>query len=81
MDKAIMILKLIPALIAAIKGVEEFIPISGAGKAKLDLIQTTMESSYADIASIWPVVAKVIDGLVNIANQFGVFKKPAPPTV
>lgn len=75
MDKIIMVLKMFPVLITAIKSLEEFLPVSGAGKAKMDLIQQTLTDSYADIASIWPTIAKVIDGIVAIANQFGVFKK------
>ena len=85
LEDALTVVKLIPVVIAAVKSIEEFIPVSGAGKQKMDLVLTTIQDSFDSVTSAWPtiqpILEKLIAGLVNLANAFGVFKKhdPAPP--
>jgi hypothetical protein len=69
------ILALIPALIEAIKAIEEAIPGSGKGEQKLAAIRGIIEASYEHASSIMPVVEKVIKVLVDTLNATGVFKK------
>lgn len=77
LEKAVAILKLIPVVIAMIKSVEEFLPVSGMGKEKLELVRTTLESTYEHAKEVWPTLEKVISQLISLANAFGVFKKAA----
>jgi hypothetical protein len=75
MEKLLTVLKLLPALIIAIKAVEEAIPGDGKGEAKLRLVRETIESVDASIGALWPVLAGVIANVVRTFNDTGVFKK------
>lgn len=77
MDKLLTILKILPALIIAIKAVEDAIPGEGKGEAKLRLVRETIESVDASISALWPVLAGVIANIVRTLNETGVFKKTA----
>lgn len=66
-----------PAIIAAIKSLEEFLPADGAGKAKLDIIRQVIEITYEASKEVWPYIEKTIEILVSAANSLGVFKKRA----
>ena len=81
-EDAMTIVKLIPVVIAAVKSLEELIPVSGAGKQKLDLVMATVQDAFDGVTSAWPtiqpILEKLIAGIVNLANQFGVFKKSTP---
>jgi hypothetical protein len=82
MEDALTIVKLIPVAIAAVKSIEEFLPVSGAGKQKMDLVMGTIQDAFDGITTAWPSIApvleKFISGLVSLANAFGVFKKATP---
>ena len=75
MKYALMILQLFPAIIAAIKSLEEFLPVDGAGKEKLDIIKKTLEIADSTSKEIWPMLEKIIGLLVSAANTLGIFKK------
>jgi hypothetical protein len=73
----IQILQLIPALISAIKAIEEVIPISGQGKAKADMVLSVVKVASdkgAELASSG-MLQKIIDIIVAFFNSVGVFKK------
>jgi hypothetical protein len=70
-----MILALVPALIEAIKAIEEAIPGQGKGEAKLAAIRGIIEASYEHASNIMPVVERVIKVLVDTFNAVGVFRK------
>lgn len=74
-EKAYAVLKFIPVIIAVIRSLEEFLPVSGAGKEKIELVRSAIEASYDNAKEIWPYLEKIIVQLVGIANAFGVFKK------
>ena len=74
MDKVLMVLKMIPAIIAVISELEKFLPVTGAGAQKLELIKSIISESYGDITAIWPVLEKFVSALVGLAKQLGVFK-------
>jgi len=77
MDKLLIILKLLPALIAAIKAIEEAIPGDGKGETKLRAVREIIETVDSSTSALWPVIANVIGTLVAAFNQAGVFKKAA----
>jgi len=82
LEDAMTIVKLIPVVIAAVKSIEEFIPVSGAGKQKMDLVLNTIKDSFDGITAAWPtiqpILEKLIAGIVALANEFGIFKKNPP---
>jgi phage-related protein len=69
------VLQLIPAIIAAIKAIEEVIPGEGKGELKLRAIREIIEGVYDKAAAIWPAIEKTIGILVGVFNTVGVFKK------
>lgn len=75
MNTVMIILQLIPALIQAMKAIEEAIPGSGQGEQKLAAIRGILEAVDAGVAKLWPQISSVISVLVNLFNTAGVFKK------
>ena len=74
MKTVLALLSLIPSLIATIRAVEEAIPGSGAGEAKLALIREIMESAYSGITDLWPAIEKAVALIVATLNKIGEFK-------
>jgi hypothetical protein len=68
-----IVLFLIPALIDAIKAIEEAIPGQGKGEQKLSAIREIVETVYGQVFSLWPTLEKVIGVLVGVFNKTGVF--------
>lgn len=81
MEKLLTILRILPALILAIKAVEDAIPGEGKGEAKLRLVRETMERADATIGALWPILAGVISDVVRTLNDTGVFKKKSDPAL
>ena len=75
MEKLLTILKLLPAIIAAIKAIEAAIPESGKGKEKLEAIRQIIEQVDASVATLWPQIAATVGVLVTLLNSVGAFKK------
>lgn len=75
MNTIVIILQLIPALIQAMKAIEEAIPGSGQGEQKLTAIRQIIEAVDANIAKMWPTISSVVGVLVRVFNDTGVFKK------
>lgn len=69
------VLKLLPAIIVAIKAIEEAIPGSGQGEQKLAAIRAIMEAANGNLAAYWPLIQTTIGVLVGIFNKTGVFQK------
>ena len=76
-----IILSLLPAVIAAIKAVEEAIPGEGKGEQKLAVIRGVLEAAYvtADdltlkFEELWPALEKTIGNLVSTLNALGAWK-------
>ena len=72
---ATTLLQLLPAIITAIKAIEEAIPGKGQGEAKLAAIREILESVSGQAAVLWPYVEKSISVLVGLFNATGVFQK------
>ena len=75
MQNLVIILQLIPALITALKAIEEAIPGSGKGEQKLSAIRGILEAVDGSITSLWPQISSVVSVLVTLFNATGVFKK------
>ena len=77
MEKLLTILKLLPAIIAAIKAIEEAIPMAGKGAEKLQAVREIIETVDSAAATLWPQIAATVTVLVTLFNKTGAFAKPA----
>ena len=68
MDKIIMIIKLLPAIVAGIKALEEAIPGQGKGEQKLAALREILETVDSTVSSVWPQIASVVAILVKTMN-------------
>ena len=75
MGNIVIILQLIPALITALKAIEDAIPGSGMGEQKLSAVRAMLEVIDGSISKLWTQISGVIGVLVNLFNATGVFKK------
>lgn len=74
MQTLILIAQLLPALIAAIKAIEEAIPGAGHGEAKLAAVRGIIEAVDTGYKNLWPQIQPVIGVLVGLFNKTGAFK-------
>ena len=72
---ATALLQLLPAIITAIRAIEEAIPGKGQGEAKLAAIREILESVSGQVSSLWPFIEKAISVLVGLFNKTGTFTK------
>lgn len=75
MQNVILILKLLPAIIEAIKAIENSLPGQTAGEAKLALLREILEAVDQSTQQLWPAISKVVEVLVKAFNTTGVFQK------
>lgn len=73
MDKILMIIRLIPALIEVIKAVESAIPGEGKGQVKLAMVRGILEATDNAVDQIWPSLEKVIAVIVKTFNSVKVW--------
>ena len=79
-----IVLKLFPVILAAVKAVEEAIPLPGQGRRKLALVVEVLKQAYdaSDelsrgftfeklLAVVVPMIAKIVD----LNNELGLFRK------
>jgi hypothetical protein len=74
MEKLLLIVKLIPALIELIKAIEQAIPGQGKGEQKLQAVREILEVTDKGISALWPTVASVIAIMVQAMNNTGSLK-------
>ena len=72
---ATALLQLLPAIITAIRAIEEAIPGKGLGEQKLAAIREILEAASGQVALFWPLIEKAIGVLVGLFNKTGVFSK------
>ena len=72
---ATALLQLLPAIITAIRAIEEAIPGKGLGEQKLAAIREILEAASGQVALFWPLIEKAISVLVGLFNKTGVFSK------
>jgi hypothetical protein len=68
MDKIITVLRLLPAIVAAIRALEEALPSAGAGKDKLAALREIMVSIDTGVTAIWPAIEKAVAAIVKLMN-------------
>ena len=62
------VLQLLPALIAAIKAIEDAVPGKGQGEAKLAAVREILESADKAASALWPILVPAIGALVKLFN-------------
>lgn len=77
LDKITAVLKLLPAIIDAVKAVEALVPGSGQGASKLQAIREILEAISDQATTLWPEIQRVIAVIVALANKTGIFQKAA----
>jgi len=75
LSTATALLQLLPAIITAIRAIEEAIPGKGQGEAKLAAIREILESVSGQVVTLWPYIEKAISVLVGLFNKTGTFTK------
>lgn len=75
MNAIITVFQLVPAIIAAMKAIEEAVPGQGKGEQKLAAIREMLELIDGTVAKLWPQISGVVGVLVKLFNQTGAFAK------
>lgn len=82
LEKAYLIIQLLPVLIQIMKQVEEAIPGQGAGEQKLAAVRGILESLYgpsgkgmAAFTEIWPALEDAAAVMVRAFNATGIFSR------
>ncbi|MCZ2147981.1 MAG: hypothetical protein LC126_09395 [Bryobacterales bacterium] len=85
MNTLLIILKMLPLVLTAVRAVEEAIPLPGVGKKKLDLVLDILRTAYdgsVDVArefsweKLVTLVVPMIARIVDLHNELGLFQKP-----
>ncbi|TXH55652.1 MAG: hypothetical protein E6Q97_08360 [Desulfurellales bacterium] len=73
-----LLLQLLPAIIAAIKALEEALPMTGKGPEKLVVLREIISGSYENIegaavtfTELWPSIERTVKSLVDMLNRTG----------
>ena len=77
MNNLMTILKLLPAIIEAIKAIELAVPEGTSGKIKLQAIIDIATQVDSTVSNIIPQLISTISVVVGMFNAIGVFKKKA----
>jgi hypothetical protein len=68
-------MELLPAIIFGLKALEQAIPGSGHGEAKLIAMREMLEKVSVQAAAMWPIIEPMITILVRLFNKTGTFQK------
>ena len=77
MGNILIIFQILPAIINALKAIEEAVPGQGNGEAKLAAVREMVEVVDGGLKPMWPQLLGVISSLVSLFNKTGVFSKGA----
>jgi len=87
MSTLLIILRILPLVLDAIRSIEAAIPLPGQGKKKLDLVLDILRTAYdggvADAAreisweKLVTIVVPMIAKIVGLHNELGLFQKPS----
>lgn len=79
---ATTIAQLFPAVVAAIKAVEDALPDGGQGAAKLEMVRAILQAGFNSAEGIsvtfehvWPAVQNIVAQMVKAFNTIGLFRK------
>ena len=87
MPSFLIILRIFPVVLAAVKAVEEAIPLPGQGKVKLDLVLDVIKSAFDasteltasfSFEKLLTLVVPMIERIVALHNALGLFQKSTP---
>lgn len=70
-----IILNLLPLVIQIVQQLESLFPENGQGRLKFELIVKTIQNTYDVSDKTLPIIEKMVNVVVDVFNQFGVFKK------
>ena len=88
MKTLLLVIKLLPLLLDAVRAVESAIPLPGQGKKKLDFVLDILKGAYDGSMELrgqftWEglvaIVLPMISRIVNFHNELGLFQKSADP--
>lgn len=68
MKYALMFLQMIPAIIDAMRKIEEFLPVAGLGSQKLAMLRESLMKIWKEVDAVWPAIETVVALLVKAAN-------------
>jgi hypothetical protein len=72
LSDVLTLLQLIPAIVMAIKGLEDALPESGNGAVKLGMLRQIMETTNSAVMVLWPAiertVAIIVAGINSVKN-------------
>lgn len=71
----ITILQLIPAIINALKAIEDAVPGQGLGEQKIAAVREILTAVSSQFETLWPLIDKTVSVLVAFFNKTGTFKK------
>lgn len=86
MKHLLLILQILPALIRAIKAIEEEIPAPQVGSEKLSILQTVVDevahvstdahgTPLEEVAAIKPVLKPIVSSIVSVFNRLNIFRR------
>lgn len=75
MNTLLLIVRLLPAIIEAIKAIEAAIPERGKGNEKQSAVLGIIADTVDDASKMLPAIANVITRVVGLFNATGVFQK------
>ena len=75
MQNVLLLLQLVPEIIKLVQAAEAAIPMSGNGKAKLDMVLGILTAAHDGVSQMLPQVTSIINTVVNTMNACKVFKK------
>lgn len=75
MNRVIVVMQMLPAIVTAIKLIEEAIPGEGQGEKKLAAVREMLTVVDSSIKDLMLQIVSVISVLVNLFNDADVFKK------
>lgn len=70
-----LILELLPLVISVVKQLEEIFPEAGMGSVKYNLVVKTIQDATRTTGETLPIIEKMINSVVAVLNEFGVFNK------
>ncbi|NBC46820.1 MAG: hypothetical protein GVY22_02270 [Gammaproteobacteria bacterium] len=74
-----LMLMILPAIIRAVKEIEDVLPETGLGAVKLRLVRESLEATVDGISDFWPMIQKVVALVVSVFNESGLFRKSVAP--
>ena len=87
MNSVLIILRVFPLILAAVKAVEDAIPLPGQGRKKLDLVLDVLKQAFDaseelsrafTFEKLLAVVVPMIAKIVELNNALGLFQKSTP---